>query len=60
MVKENSLSVRKIIKLFNQWTLKKNGSGSKSEYDKENKITFLKTEKEIVGVGFGYSVSEVK
>ena len=56
MVKENSLSVRKIIKLFNQWTLKKNGSGSKSEYDKENKITFLKTEKEIVGVGFGYSV----
>ena len=35
MVKENSLSVRKIIKLFNQWTLKKNGSGSKSEYDNE-------------------------
>jgi hypothetical protein len=26
------------------------------EYDKENKITFLKMEKEIVGVGFGYSV----
>lgn len=29
---------------------KKNGSGSKSEYDKENKITFLKMEKEIVGI----------
>ena len=36
---------------------KKNGSGSKSEYDKENKIIFLKMEKEIVGVGFGYSDS---